>query len=111
MIKVEREALLKLLASPPLTQLVEPRTRCQIEYEYVSIQKPSLCDTSAPIEPQDDESVCTVSTASLSCDADDGEYDRRVSFAEPLVTEEWTRAYTAKQDVTRLFHSAEEMQR
>ena len=110
-IKVEREALLKLLAAPPLTQLSVPPSRCIEEFEYVYVKKPGLSTESDATEPQDDDSVYTVSTASLSCDAEDREYDKRVSFTHSLVTEEWTREYTPKEDVAKLFYSTEEMQR
>jgi hypothetical protein len=110
-IRIQREALLKLLAAPPLTPPLEPQRTCREEYEYISIQKPGFPDPSVPIGPQDDDSVYTASTSSLSCDTDDCEYDKRVSFAENLVTEEWTREYTPKEDVACLFYSTEEMQR
>jgi len=113
MIKVERETLLRLVAAQPLTPQLDSTARCQNEYEFVSIRKPAF-DEDFPAEKlryHDDDSVYTVSTASLSCDADDGDFDKRVSFADSLVTEEWTRDFTLKDDIPRLFYSSEEMQR
>ena len=103
-IKVEQEALLKLLSAPPLVPPSVTQTRCLDEFECA-------CTEKEPIGHHDDDSVFTVSTASLSCDAEDGDYDKRVSFTETLVTEEWTREYTPKHEVPKLFYSSEEMQR
>lgn len=113
MIKIDREALLKILAAPALTPPYEAPIRCRGEYEYVSIQKPAFEEEYLVEKPQDqdDDSVYTASTASLSCDADDVDYDKQVSFSDSLVTEEWTREYTPKDDVAHLFYSSEEMQR
>jgi hypothetical protein len=108
-IKVEREALLRLLASAPVTPTALSLTRdCHPdEYQYVSIQKPAFSTVPGRIR-DDDDSVYTSSTASLSLDADD---DKRVSFAAPLVTEVWTREYTSKEEICYLYYSTEETQR
>lgn len=74
------------------------------------MHKAGFSSTSEPIGPQDDESVDTASTSSLSCDTEDSDYDKRVSFAEDLVTEEWTREYTPKEDIATLYYSSEELQ-
>ena len=109
-IKVEREALLRLIASqpnPPTT--LSTTTGFYPEYEYVvSLQKPAFSVVARRIR-DDDDSVYTNSTASLSLDADDD--DKRVSFADPLVTEVWTRDYTSKDEISRLYYTAEETQR
>jgi uncharacterized UBP type Zn finger protein len=57
----------------------------------------------------DEDSVFTLSTASLS--DSDSEVERSVSFADDVVTEEWTRPYTPKEEVSKLFYSTEETQR
>jgi hypothetical protein len=107
-IKVEREALLRLLASKPTTTTtLSTTTDCHPEYQYVSIQKPAFSTVPGRIR-DDDDSVYTNSTASLSSDADD---DRRVSFTDPLVTEVWTREYTSKDEIWCLYYSTEETQR
>lgn len=108
-IKVEREALLRLLASKPATSTTLSTTRdCHPEYQYVvSIQKPAFSTVPGRIR-DDDDSVYTNSTGSLSLDSDD---DKRVSFATPLVTEVWTREYTSKDEICYLYYSAEETQR
>ncbi|CAB9507875.1 expressed unknown protein [Seminavis robusta] len=108
-IHVEREALLRLLASkPPSTPPLSTVIDCNDEYEYVSIEKPAFSDGVRLQEATDEDSVYTSSTASLSLDADD---DKRVSFVDPLVTEVWTREYTSKDEASRLFYSTEETQR
>jgi hypothetical protein len=56
-----------------------------------------------------DDDDFTVSTTSLS--DTDSEAERSVSFAEELVTDEWTRPYTPREEVTKLFYSTEETQR
>jgi hypothetical protein len=115
-IKVEREALLRLLSTPPSTPLLEPPIRCHEEIFYIDIPKPAFaedCSVQKLRESYDDESVTTVSTASLSsADSDDEDYDcRRVSFAESLVTDEWTREYTRKDEISSLYYSTEDTQR
>jgi len=49
--------------------------------------------------------------ASLSSDSEDEDEERRVSFAEPLVTQMWTRPYTPRDEISNLFYSTEETQR
>ena len=117
-IKVEREALLRLLGTPPSGPPLDTPIKCREQFDYVSIRKSSSLEEDYPVGKlreralRDDDSVCTVSTASISSDDDDDEdYDKRVSFAEPLVTEEWTREYTSKDDIANLFYSTEETQR
>ena len=89
---------------------------------------PSRCDTRSPIEDEefvlvdipkpfkeevysdDDSSLCTASTNSLSTDSSSA-CERRVTFAPELVSEEWTREFTPKEEVSKLFYSSEETQR
>ena len=108
-IKVEREALLRLIASQPSSPTtLSTTTGVHPEYEYViSLQKAAFSAAGRRIR-DDDDSVYTNSTASLSLDSDD---DKRVSFADPLVTEVWTREYTSNDEISRLYYTAEETQR
>lgn len=66
-------------------------------------------------EEDEDASIFTLSTASLSDDSSaassSGEIERRVSFAEDLVTDEWTRPFTPKDLIPTLFYSMEETSR
>jgi len=62
----------------------------------------------ATFSSDDEDSIFTLSTASLS---DESEMERRVSFADDIVSEEWTRPYTPKEEVSNLFYSTEETQR
>ena len=89
---------------------------------------PSRCDTRSPIEDEefvlvdipkpfkeevysdDDSSLCTASTNSLSTDSSSA-CERRVTFAPELVSREWTREFTPKEEVSKLFYSSEETQR
>lgn len=60
----------------------------------------------------DDDSVLTLSTASLSdIESDSSVSMLRVSFAEELVSVEWTRPYTATEDLGDLYYSTEETNR
>jgi len=116
-IKVEREALLRVLSHEPSgsssscdhTQLVDDG-----EFVLVEIPKPFIGDEGfvrglLRSTSDDDLSLCTLSTDSLSTDAT--ESIRRVTFATPLVTEEWSRPWTPREEVSSLFYSTEETQR
>lgn len=130
-IKVEREALLRVIQrartnssfDEPISIDDEPISIADEEdYLLVDFRKPAILKIaptstrplveSLPYTLSDDESsVFTLSTASIS-DADSSELiERRVSFAEELVTEEWTREYTPKEEISNLFYSTEETQR
>jgi hypothetical protein len=76
--------------------------------EFLLFRKKAMLGDNEMIE-HDDDSVLTLSTASLS-DTDDS-VCFRVSFAEELVTEVWTRPYTAPEDVSDLYYSTEETNR
>lgn len=54
-------------------------------------------------------SISTFSTASMS--SDDYSIDRRVSFADDIVTEVFTRPYTEESEISNLYYSTEETQR
>lgn len=114
-IKVEREALLRLLSRQPSTPQLEVPIGRESEFVVVDIEKPWF-NEECPVgrlrdSSYDDESVYTVSTSSLSSDSEDEEEERRVSFAEPLVTQRWTRPYTPRDEISNLFYSTEETQR
>lgn len=61
------------------------------------------------VASDDEDSVLTLSTASIS--DSDSDIERRVSFSEDLVTDEWTRPYTPKDEIHNLYYSTEETQR
>lgn len=113
-IKVEREALLRVLERPPLNTPIPPPG----EFVVVDCFKP-IHPADSLVEKlrlstscDDDDSVFTVSTASFSdTDSEDGSIQRRVSFAEELVTNEWTRPFTPKEDLSHLFYTTEETQK
>ncbi len=54
-------------------------------------------------------SLCTLSTSSTSSSSD-ASSERRVTFADQLVTDVWTRDRTLPEDVSNLFYSAIETQ-
>ena len=116
-IKVEREALLRVLSHAPS----EPSSPCNSvipddgEFVLVEIPKPLIDENdryakSLPTTHDDDRSLCTISTDSLSTDSSIS-LERRVTFASSLVTEEWTRPWTPREEVAKLFYSTEETQR
>ena len=55
----------------------------------------------------------TASTGSMSSDSydDSSEQQRRVSFADDLVTQVWTRPFTPRGEVSNLFYSTEDTSR
>lgn len=122
-IKVEREALLRVITRARTNASYDEPISIADEEDYllVDFQKPALRSVAATAGPlveslpyslyDDESSVYTLSTTSLS-EADSSELiERRVSFAEDLVTEEWTREYTPKEEISNLFYSTEETQR
>lgn len=127
-IKIEREALICVLSRPPSTPSTS-RTPCDattipsVDEEFVLVDVPkSLTPGSgdvffnegscfrrrSPSWASDDD--CTHSTGSLSTDTSYS-IERQVSFSSTLVTEEWTRPRTPKEDVPNLFYSTDETQR
>jgi len=113
-IKVEREALLRLLSIQPIIPTTDIAIVRDNEFVVVDIDKslyPEVCPVGRLRDSYDEESVFTISTSSLSSDSDDEEEERRVSFAEPLVTREWKRPYTPRDEISNLFYSTEETQR
>jgi hypothetical protein len=120
-IKVEREALLRVLTREPSRPW--PSSTCgdpisdDGEFVLVDIPKPFMGEdfyvkSLRGSTSDDDQSFCTLSTDSLSTDSsDDSVIERRVSFATNLVTHEWTRPWTPREEVPSLFYSNEETQR
>lgn len=111
-IKVEQETLIALQSqSWPISNenddyiLRLPRKEsyrvASHEYNSPLVDK-SLCTHST----DDEDSVYTESTASFS-DAD-SDFDRRVSFADDLVTDMWTRPFTEKDEISNLYYSNDE---
>jgi hypothetical protein len=114
-IKVEHDALLQVLqrrpVHPPLSEAIGRRE----DYILIDFCKPIGSD-SFPVEKlrrvtsdDEDDSVYTTSTASLS--DSDSDFERRVSFASQVVTDEWTRPFTPKDEVSSLYYSTAETQR
>lgn len=117
-IKVEREALLCVLSrapSGPSSPCIGPTISDDGEFVFVDIPKPLMGEdfyskSLRGSTSEDDQSLCTLSTDSLSTDSADS-HEKRVTFAAPLVTEEWSRPWTPREEVSKLFYSTEETQR
>ena len=116
-IKVEREALLRVLSREPSSTWspCEAHIPDDGEFVLVDIPKPFLGDDCyvknlRESTYDDDESLCTLSTDSLSTDSSEF-LERRVTFAAPLVTDEWVRPWTPREEIPSLFYSTEETQR
>lgn len=113
-IKVEREALLRVLTrepSGPSSSCDSPLISNDGEFVLVDIPKPLMDESfygkSLRDLRSDDQSLCTLSTDSLSEDSSQS-FERRVTFATTLVSDEWTRPWTPKEEVSNLFYSTEE---
>lgn len=125
-IKVEQEVLLRVLETSPsshpplettltcddgylLVDYCKSMSSAASEYGVEKLRNSTYCD-----EEDEESSIFTLSTASLS-DTDselgDDEPCRRVSFADSLVTDEWTRPFTPREEVSKLYYSTEETQR
>jgi len=113
---IEREALLRVLAREPSG--ISSSITCSDayipsdgEYVLVDIPKPLSSVEKSQVGPtSDDQSTCSLSTDSLSSGSCHS-FERRVSFAETLVSDEWTRPRTPRDQVSSLFYSTEETQR
>jgi hypothetical protein len=114
-IKVEQEVLLRVLETPPSRYSLDSTIREDDDFMLVDFRKPlshDLCSSVEKIRAEaydDDDSIFTLSTASLS--DSDSIIERRVSFADDLVTEEWTRPFTPKDEIPALYYSSEETSR
>jgi hypothetical protein len=120
-IQVEQQALLRVMERPlpysqPQPSHSQSHPPSSQEEEYVLVDfRDTLKSNDCSVEKlrhstyDDEDSVFTLSTASLS--DSDSEVERSVSFADDVVTEEWTRPYTPREEVSKLFYSTEETQR
>jgi hypothetical protein len=113
-IKVEQEVLLRVLEPPSTRYSLDSSIQDDDGFLLVDFRNPlshDLCSV-GKIRAEsydDDDSIFTLSTASIS--DTDSEIERRVSFAEDLVTDEWTRPYTPKELIPTLYYSPEETSR
>lgn len=113
---VEREALLRVLTREPsgtssLGGCGDAYIPSDGEYVLVDMPKPFSAVEKSQMGPtSDDQSTCSLSTGSLSSGS--CHYlERRVCFAETLVSDEWTRPRTPRDQISSLFYSTEETQR
>lgn len=113
-IRVEREALLRVISRAPLSKgpLID-------EEEFVIVELPEtkqfiydgLIPSAATDEDDDDQaSLCSLSTDSSVTTASTVDDDERprVTFATDLVTDVWTRERTPLEDVSLLYYSGDE---
>ena len=113
---IEREALLRVLSTEPsgTSSSISCTSACipfDGEYVLVDIPKPLTSVEKSPVGPtSDDQSTCSLSTDSLSSGSCHS-LERRVTFAETLVSDEWTRPRTPRDQVSSLFYSTEETSR
>lgn len=117
-IQVEREALLRVLERPIQHSQVNLQSLPPLqgdEYLLVDFRDTFSTEDCGLVGKlrsptfDDEDSIFTLSTASLS-DTEEV-LERNVSFADDLITEEWTRPFTPKEEVSKLFYSTEETQR
>lgn len=109
---VEREALLRVICRQPPSACENTLISDDGEFVLVDIPKPFMGEdfydrSLRGATCDDDDSLCTLSTDSLSSDSSHS-VERRVSFATDLVSDEWTRPWTPKEEVSNLFYSTEE---
>lgn len=112
MLLIERDALDCVLTRPPCTgngdELIDVSCGKDCESPCIILgEKGDLQLQRQEFASFDDD---TVSTASLSSDSslDD---DKRVSFADALVSDVWERPRTPPEEVSKLFFSSEETSR
>lgn len=117
-IKVEREALVTVLSRSPSW----PSSPCEAtsissdddEFVLVNLPNKSSCLVDGGLlrcsSYSDEDSLCTLSTSSESS-VSDSSIERRVTFAPSLVSDEWTRPFTPREDVASLFYSTEDTNR
>jgi len=117
MIQISKEALLSFIQRRPPSSGVDPApSRCKSDrFDFVNpCIRREILDETYPVgklrEAYDDDDDCaTASTAGLS--SDDSIAEREVSFAEPLVTDVWTREYTSKDEIADLYYSSDDCSR
>jgi hypothetical protein len=105
-IKIEHDALLTVLSRAR----EQPPRRCQSdpedENEWVEVSYPKADQPSPPVESYDDD-CCSLSSTECSSLSS----ERRVSFADSLVTEIKECPRTPIEDVPSLFYSPEQLTR
>ena len=101
-IKVEQELLLRVLEHPNHRQGLSPHPSGPVD-ECLVDKTPLRAGGCTSTWSFDD--CDTLSTTSLSDSDSDSEPEKTVSFADSLVTEEWTRPYTPKEEVETLFYT------
>lgn len=122
-IKVEREALLCVLSHPPSHQGPSipydewVHISCDKDggsssspYVFISERGEDFCVESHVGCTRSFDDDCTVTTATSSS-ASSFDDDKRVSFADPLVTDVFTRPRTEQEEISALFYSQEETSR
>lgn len=126
-IRVEREALLTVIntsqqssingslpttTKPLSSKPCKPCIRDEDEFVIVdSVPTKEFYSDFIPGSTGDDDlaSLCTLSTSSTSSSSE-ASSERRVTFADELVTDVWTRERTLPEDISKLFYSAIETQ-
>jgi hypothetical protein len=110
-IKIERDSQLRVSDShsDSSTSHVPPFETGMVEDDFLLVNFPQMCSGVGKLRSStlDDD---TASTGSFSSDSTDSGL-RRVSFANNLVTDSWTRPYTPRSEVSSLFYSTEETTR
>lgn len=116
-IKVEREALIALQSQPWPSSSVSSNDDdddnvIRIYRKYPAHHDHYLSKDLLPgaVSTDDEDSVYTTSTTTCS-DSDTSDIDRRVCFADDLVTDVWTRPYTEKERIAELYYSNDETHR
>jgi len=104
-IKIERDALLTVLSRAPTLPLHHFQSNPVDEDEWVEVSYPKD-QQSSPVESYDDDCCSLASTECSSLSS-----DRRVSFADSLVTEIKECPRTPIEDVPFLFYSPEQLTR
>ena len=119
-IKLEQETILRVLehpqclerrlpendSSPVSSNLPQSSRELFGDLSIVDIRKSSSHVEDVPSLTSDDD---TLSTASMS--SDEESLDRRVSFCDEIVTEVWSRPFTEKDDIPKLYYSSEDTAR
>jgi hypothetical protein len=117
-IKIEHQTLLRVLERQQANAPLLDSTISHINNErfvLLDFHKPLGNDISVEklrgLSTDDDDTLSTSSLSTEDSTDDSCEIERRVSFAEDLVSDEWTRPYTPKEEISALFYSTEETSR
>jgi hypothetical protein len=127
-IRIERQALLRVIStSPPPLSHDPPINNNDDEDEFVVVDLPpekkpqetatarAAANTATTNDHFEDDDSQTVISSVLSEEEDDDLEDNsstqssesRVSFADELITDVWTRPYTPTEDIPTLFYSSD----